>query len=96
MENQHRLIPGYRDLTPREIELMAQIKLHAEQTAAIVALVKTHLREQRVAAQPLELNPAELKRIDAAEPERWVAIARTELQEGFMALARAVAQPTTF
>jgi hypothetical protein len=27
---------------------------------------------------------------------RWVAIARTQLQQGFMALTRAVAQPTTF
>jgi hypothetical protein len=27
---------------------------------------------------------------------RWVAIARTDLQKGFMALVRAVAQPTSF
>lgn len=27
---------------------------------------------------------------------RWVAIARTELQQGFMALARAVARPEGF
>jgi hypothetical protein len=27
---------------------------------------------------------------------RWVAIATTQLQQGFMALARAVARPTTF
>lgn len=28
--------------------------------------------------------------------QRWVAIAKTDLQKGFMALVRAVAQPTTF
>jgi hypothetical protein len=28
--------------------------------------------------------------------QRWVAIARTQLQQGFMALTRAVAKPTTF
>ena len=28
--------------------------------------------------------------------KRWVAIARTELQQGFMALTRAIARPTTF
>ena len=28
--------------------------------------------------------------------KRWVAIARTDLQTGFMALVRAVAKPTTF
>ena len=27
---------------------------------------------------------------------RWVSIARTQLQQGFMALTRAIAQPTTF
>jgi len=27
---------------------------------------------------------------------RWAAIAKTQLQEGFMALTRAVAQPTNF
>jgi hypothetical protein len=28
--------------------------------------------------------------------QRWVALGRTQLQQGFMALTRAVAQPTTF
>lgn len=28
--------------------------------------------------------------------QRWVAIGKTHLQEGFMALTRAVAKPTTF
>jgi hypothetical protein len=28
--------------------------------------------------------------------QRWVSIGRTDLQTGFMALVRAVAQPTTF
>lgn len=28
--------------------------------------------------------------------QRWVAIAKTDLQKGFMTLIRAVAQPTTF
>lgn len=28
--------------------------------------------------------------------QRWVAIAKTHLQQGFMAAVRAVAQPTTF
>ncbi len=28
--------------------------------------------------------------------KRWLAIARTDLQKGFMALVRSIAQPTTF
>lgn len=38
-------------------------------------------------------------RADAAFPsldQRWVSIGATDLQTGFMALVRAVAQPTTF
>lgn len=35
-------------------------------------------------------------RLNKAEPFRWQSIARTHMQEGNMALVRAVAQPTTF
>lgn len=28
--------------------------------------------------------------------KRWIAIAKTDLQKGFMSLTRAIAQPTTF
>jgi hypothetical protein len=28
--------------------------------------------------------------------QRWVAIAKTDLQKGFMALVRSIAQPTSF
>lgn len=28
--------------------------------------------------------------------KRWLAIARTQLQQGFMALVRSIAKPTTF
>ena len=34
--------------------------------------------------------------VNRALDPRWVAIARTELQKGFMSLVRAVAQPTSF
>ena len=41
---------------------------------------------------------AELEIVNQAPgtDKRWVAIARTELQQGFMALTRAVAKPTSF
>ncbi len=39
-----------------------------------------------------------VERISATEgvDVRWASIARTQLQQGFMALTRAVAKPTTF
>jgi hypothetical protein len=33
---------------------------------------------------------------DSSIDQRWLAIAKTDLQKGFMALVRAVAQPTSF
>lgn len=35
-------------------------------------------------------------RNDARIDQRWLSIAATELQQGFMALVRSIAQPTTF
>lgn len=37
---------------------------------------------------------AEFRRFQAAEPLRWAAIGKTDIQTGIMALVRAVAQPT--
>lgn len=93
MENQHRKITGYRELTAAEIALMNEIKEHAERTLALARMVEAHLRGQLRAASE---NFDENLRIDAAQPGRWIAIAKTDLQTGFMALTRAVAQPTTF
>lgn len=36
----------------------------------------------------------EYRRFIAAEPERWSAIAKTDIQTGIMALVRAIAQPS--
>lgn len=74
MENQHRQITGYRELTQEEIDLMNMVKGLAAKCGA------------------------ELEIVNAAPDtdKRWVAIARTHLQEGFMALTRAIAKPTTF
>ena len=38
---------------------------------------------------------ANIEQLQTSDP-RWAAIAKTDLQKGFMALTRAVAQPTTF
>lgn len=37
----------------------------------------------------------EYRRFEAAEPLRWAAIAKTDIQTGIMALVRAIAQPST-
>lgn len=41
MENQHRKISGYRELTEHEIALMNQIKKHGEALGALVEQLRT-------------------------------------------------------
>jgi len=74
MENQHKQITGYRDLSQHEINAMNNIKVLANQVGELITEMET------------------IVDID----QRWVAIAKTDLQKGFMAAVRAVAQPTSF
>lgn len=80
MDNQHKLIVGYRDLSEDEIGLMNRVKELAGLTGTLVENLKTYQ-----AGEPgQELD------------QRWIAIGATELQQGFMALVRGIARPTTF
>jgi len=74
MDNQHRKISGYRELTQEEIDAMNTIKAVGVSLGELVAKI------------------SQIGGID----QRWVAIARTDLQTGLMALTRSVARPTTF
>ena len=74
MDNQHKQIKGYRDLSQDEIDAMNEVKAKAEEIGVLI--------------QALEAMPGTDK--------RWVAIAKTDLQKGFMSAVRSIAQPTTF
>lgn len=74
MENQHRKIAGYRELSQQEIDAMNAVKAKAEE----VGLQLDALRD--------------MPGID----QRALAIAKTELQTGFMWAVRAIAQPQGF
>jgi hypothetical protein len=74
MENQHKKIKGYRDLSQEEIDAMNEIKAMGEQVGALVEKVN------------------EIEGVDL----RWSFIAKEDLQKGFMALVRSVAQPGSF
>lgn len=92
MDNQHRKITGYRDLSQVEVDLMNRIKAHGAELDRLVKDVRGHLAEQEAAAPTGD----EVDRIRSAEPARWAAMAKTHFQEGLMALTRAVAQPGSF
>ena len=101
-------IIGYRQLNEAEADLMNEIKAHGEALAALFNRVAGYLDTEheikKAAAEASKLTPedhasdecVELRRFTDAQPQRWAAIGRTHLQEGLMALTRAVAQPTTF
>lgn len=82
MENQHQKITGYRDLNQAEIDAMNEIKALGQQVGDLL-----HRFDGPV-------GTAENGRF---HPDgRWLAIARTTLQTGFMQLTRAVAKPESF
>lgn len=74
MDNQHRKIEGYRDLSQAEIDTMNQVKNTAKLVGGLID---------------------DLGATDGVDA-RWLAIGKTELQQGFMALTRAVAKPEFF
>lgn len=74
MDNQHRKIDGYRELTQEEIDMINAIKGMQAQMGTLVKAMR------------------ENDHFD----QRWVSIAQTHLQQGGMALVRAVAKPEGF
>lgn len=82
-------IEGYRQLSGRDAEMMNVVKVLQRACEQQVGMAQTHIKCQR-----LEADDAEKLRLDLAEPERWVALARTHFQQGCMALTRAIAQPS--
>ena len=74
MDNQHKKITGYRDLSQDEIDAMNKSKALANQVGDFI--------------QELGNNGY----ID----QRWLAIAKTDLQKAFMSLNRCIARPDSF
>ena len=90
MENQHRKITGYRELSKSEIDLMNRIKAHGEASAALIKEV-SELRETMNKELKPSLSPAQF-----GESMRCLALAKTHLQTGQMWFVRSVALPDSF
>ena len=81
MDNQHRKIKGYRELSEQEIDLMNEVKDLAIKVGVVVdKLMKADFCTNS----------------DQVPDARWVAAGKTQLQMGFMALNRSIAKPETF
>ena len=73
-------ITGYRQLSPYEVALMNEGKALALRCGEFIAKLR--------AVQPSVSH--------SGLDQRWVSIGATDLQTGFMAVIRGIAQPTTF
>lgn len=98
MENQHRKITGYRELSQEEIDLMNEIKAAGEALRPLLNKIKAHVAAQRYAAtvDAEQGDSYEKDRMDAADPEMWADWAYCTAQNALMYATRAVAQPTSF
>ena len=99
MEKQNQKLTGYRNLTQAETDLINEIKAKGVELGVLVDKLFDHTRQQIADANALGTESGEFtefQRLTDAEPHHWVATGATNLQQGLMALTRAVAQPTTF
>lgn len=86
-------VTGYRQLTATEGALMNEGKALAEQCGAYIAKLRA------MPATGANGVPFTNDSPDGPVPsidQRWVSIGATDLQRGFMAVIRGIAQPTTF
>ena len=91
MENQHRKISGYRELTQTEIDLMNEIKAKGEELRALIAKVDANIsQEDRDKAYQVPIHE------EADNPVYFLRFADGTFRTALMYLVRAVAKPTTY
>lgn len=88
MENQHRHIKGYRELSAEEIAGMNK----AKDIGAGLGKLCLDLREQFM---KMPCDTVE-DRAERAEALRWLDAGELQLQQGLMSVIRSIARPTTF
>lgn len=88
-------VTGYRQLNKVEADLMNEAKaLGAAFEQLILRLRLYHFEQKPGEARTPEVD-AERQRLANAEPERWLAMGRTDIQTGVMKIVRSIAQPTS-
>ncbi len=83
-------ITGYRQLSEEEAALMNDGKELAEKVGAYIERLRKYVPNGFSRCELDDLPPG------AALDQRWISIGATDIQKGFMAVMRGIAQPTTF
>ncbi len=81
---------GYRQLTEEQGKLINEGKALADECGKYIAKLRAHPGTRPDGTAPM--LPGQLHPLD----QRWVSIGATDIQRGFMAVIRGIAQPTTF
>ena len=92
MKDQHQKIKGYRELSQAEIDLINEVKALAEQCGDYLKKLRTMNGQPNAYGDARLLDQTLAPKLD----QRWISIGATDLQRGFMAVIRGIAQPTTF
>jgi hypothetical protein len=88
MENQHRKIKGYRELSEVEIQLMNEIKQKGEELRDLVNRIDSVIQSVPAAQDGVAY--------DADHPSFWLRYADGSFRTAIMYAVRAVAQPTSY
>lgn len=94
MDNQHKKIKGYRDLSQQEIDLMNEIKAKGEELRALIAKVDGVITPPL--AERHALGEFNTRATEADDPCYWLRCADSAFRTGVMQLVRAVAQPESY
>jgi hypothetical protein len=96
MDNQHKKIKGYRDLTEQEIAIMNEIKAHGEETKRLLDKIEDMRQEQEVFFKEEEDSYNGITHEKLRESYAALRLAKDHLQTGQMWFVRAVALPDSF
>lgn len=104
MENQHRQIKGYRELSQAEIDLMNQIKAKGEELRELIKKIEAVVTPPLQAIEAVtdgtstELVAGHQQTIseEADNPTFWLRWADSSFRAGIMYAVRSVAQPNSY
>ena len=97
MDNQHKLMKGYWDLSAEEIALMNEIKAKGAELGSLVERLEKAQKDECENLQHHTEAEDFTQRVESLnDARRWTAIGKTQLQQGLMGIIRAVARPTSF
>ena len=88
MDNQHKKIKGYRDLSQEEIDLMNEIKQKGEELRALVKKIEAVIKD----VPATDGSTA----TEADHPMYWLRYAEGSYRTATMYAVRAIAQPTSY